>query len=128
MENSKLELKIETTDCFPLPQAHWFKDDIEIPSDTLNYTFESTSTEHKLIISNAKESDKGKYTFKIENDLGSAETQSHINILRNFFVFNFLKYNQNILIPNLLKSPLFSPKISNHHVLFLILNILGLLK
>lgn len=82
LETAKLDLASKISDCYPIPQVSWFKDDQQIPSDSEHIKLESLNSQHKLHIENSIEQDQGKYTFKAENELGSDETSCSATVLR----------------------------------------------
>lgn len=81
-----MELVTQVSDCYPTPQIQWIKDDLSISNDNEHFILESDNNLHKLIVSSSLETDKGKYLFKANNDLGEAETSCNININRNIFL------------------------------------------
>lgn len=80
-----MELLTQVSDCYPVPEISWFKDDSKLASDSEHILLETNKNEHKLTIQSTNENDKGKYVFKAQNELGSDETSCSSTILCKYF-------------------------------------------
>ncbi len=80
VEGTKLELPVRVSDCFPLPTSTWSKNDQAFVADD-GHLIEVNKSDHKIVVANVTDSDAGKYTFKTENELGSAESTTQVTVL-----------------------------------------------
>ena len=90
LELAKLDLATKISDCYPLPQVTWIKDEQQISPDCERIKLEALNSQHKLHIESTIEQDQGKYIFKAENELGSDETSCSATVLRKYFSLTFI--------------------------------------
>lgn len=81
IEGTNIELASVLSDCYPIPQVQWKKDEQAITESTEHITIQSENSQQKLTVVTSVEADEGKYVLAANNELGATETSCQVKVL-----------------------------------------------